>query len=274
MSGRAGRRRNRTVWPWAGGWPSLCLPGLLALAGPAAAQVVAGRVVEAGEGGPVGGVVVELTDLDGASVATELTGVDGAFSLEAPQPGMFLVRASAPGYRPVRGGVFELGFESRIEIEVHLRLDPVELDEVEVAVDEQESLDQTHPLVVNGFVERAASGRGRFLTPRELERSQHLDLPRILQRTGRVEIVNGLRGRTVAMRRPGGLCDPVFFIDDRRAPGTEAWIGVNQQDLLAIEVYRSAAEAPVEYRRFGVDCGVILVWTHTAATARRPGIGG
>lgn len=271
---RAGERRDPVVGSRARWWTSLCLPALLAVAAPAAAQVVAGRVVEADEGGPAEGIVVQLTDLEGAGVAVDVTDATGAFSLEAPQPGMFFVRASGSGYRPVRGGVFELGFESRIEIEIRLTLDPLELDEVEVEVDDVQSLDQMHPLVVNGFAERAESGRGRFLTPRDLERSRHLDLPRILQRTGRVEIVNGLRGRTVAMRRPGGLCDPVFFIDDRRAPGTEAWIGLNQQDLLAIEVYRSAVEAPVEYRRFGVDCGVILVWTHTAATARRPGIGG
>ncbi len=236
--------------------------------------MVEGRIVEAEGGAPVEGVVIELTDLDGARVALDLTDEDGAFSLEAEEPGMFFVRTSGIGYRPVRGGVFDVGPESRIEIEIRLQLDPVGLEEMEVEVEQEQTLDQMHPLVVNGFVERAASGRGRFLTPLELERSQHLDLPLILQRTGRVEIVNGLRGRTVAMRRPGGMCDPVVFIDDRRAPGTEAWIGLNRQELLAIEVYRSAAEAPVGYGTFGIDCGVILVWTHTAATARQPKIGG
>lgn len=246
----------------------LLLAGLTA---PVASQVVEGRIVEAEGGDPAEGVVIELTDLRGEPVALDLTGPDGTFSLFGREPGLFLIRTSALGYRPVRGGVFELGADGRIEIEIRVEVDPVGLDEVEVEVALESSLARTHPLIVNGFTERASQGRGRFLTPRDLEGSQHLDLPRILEQTGRVEIVNGTRGRRVAMRRPGGLCDPVFFIDNRRAPGTEAWIGLDRGDLLGVEVYRSASEAPIEYGRFDIDCGVILIWTQTASSARAPG---
>ncbi len=247
----------------------LALASLALLALPATSQVVAGRIVEARSGNPAEGVVIELTDIRGTAVALDLTDEEGTFDLPAREPGLFLIRTSALGYRPVRGGVFELGADGRIEIEIRVELEPVGLDEVEVEVARESSLSRTHPLIVNGFVERANSGRGRFLTPRDIEGSQHLDLPRILEQTGRVEIVNGTRGRTVAMRRPGGLCDPVFFVDNRRAPGTEAWIGLDRGDLLGVEVYRSANEAPIEFGRYEIDCGVIVVWTQTAATARR-----
>lgn len=265
-----GRRTGEMTWR---GWTtSLLLLSTFAVAAPAASQVVEGRIVEAVTGDPAEGVVIELTDLRGEAIALDLTGPDGTFSLFGREPGLFLVRTSALGYQTVQGGVFDLGADGRIEIEIRVEVDPVGLDEVEVEVAAPESgLARTHPLIVNGFVERANSGRGRFLTPRDIERSQHLDLPRILEQTGRVEIVNSTRGRTVAMRRPGGLCDPVFFIDNRRAPGTEAWIGLDRGDLLGVEVYRSAAEAPIEYGRFEMDCGVILVWTQTAATARGSG---
>jgi len=254
-------------------WLFLLALGLAGGAAPTAAQLLEGRIVEADTGEPAEGVAIELTDLRGVAIAIDVTGPDGLFSLFGREPGLFLVRTSALGYQSVQGGVFDLGVGGRMEIEIRVELEPVGLDEVEVEVAPQESsLARAHPLIVNGFVERANSGRGRFLTPREIERSQHLDLPRILETTGRVEIVNGPRGRQVAMRRPGGLCDPVFFIDNRRSPGTEAWIGLDRGDLLGVEVYRSANEAPIEYGRFEIDCGVILVWTQTAATAQGPGV--
>jgi hypothetical protein len=132
-----------------------------------------------------------------------------------------------------------------------------------VEVDPETRLAGRHPLIVNGFTERVNRGRGRFLTPQDIERLQHMDLSRMLQQTGRFEVLNGSGGQVLGMRRGGGLCEPLFVVDDLALTrGAQAWLSLNQSDLLGVEVYRSATEAPMEFQRYDfTDCGVVVVWT-------------
>jgi hypothetical protein len=156
-----------------------------------------------------------------------------------------------------------VGPGGRIQIEIRLQIDPLGLDQIDVEVAQGSSLSRSHPLIANGFVERARSGRGRFLTPLDIERFRHLDLPMLLQQTGRFELYQSSRGRVMGMRRGTGLCDPLFVIDDLPLTrGVETWASLSQAEILAVEVYRSAAEAPIEFQRYDYeDCGIVLVWT-------------
>ncbi len=64
------------------------------------AQTVAGTVTEAG-GGPVAGALVSLRDGAGGQRAATLTGADGDFTLRAPRPGEYRLRAERAGYATV-----------------------------------------------------------------------------------------------------------------------------------------------------------------------------
>ncbi len=86
------------------------------------AQVVEGRVLDSANGRPTSGVTVQLTDLQGDVLVGTETDPRGAFTLVAPEPGEFLVIASALGYRTVRGGVFVVGPGGRIEIDIRLQV--------------------------------------------------------------------------------------------------------------------------------------------------------
>ena len=86
-----------------GGWRAgAVLLGLLAMAGPAAAQAgrVVGRVTDAA-GRPVPGASVVLVAADStlAPVRREVTGETGGFDFSAVQPGVYTLRASGTGYR-------------------------------------------------------------------------------------------------------------------------------------------------------------------------------
>lgn len=74
---------------------------------PAAAQTVQGTLREP-SGAPVERVVVALVDAGGTQVARSLTAADGTFTLRAPGPGRYSVRAERIGYAAVTAGPFEL----------------------------------------------------------------------------------------------------------------------------------------------------------------------
>jgi hypothetical protein len=60
--------------------------------------------------------------------------------------------------------------------------------------------------------------------------------------------------------RNGGQCAADVYLDSQRVP----WQVVNDlrpEQILAIEVYRRAADAPVRFVEQGTECGVVLVWT-------------
>ncbi|MEW5929311.1 MAG: carboxypeptidase regulatory-like domain-containing protein [Gemmatimonadota bacterium] len=77
--------------------PALLLAWLLAPL-PLAAQAVRGSVVAESGGAPVPGAMVLLLDASGKARAGALTGADGRFSLAAPAPGTYTLRAERVGH--------------------------------------------------------------------------------------------------------------------------------------------------------------------------------
>lgn len=118
--------RTRRLWT-AAGW---MLAGLVLRAAPAAAQSVAGRVVEAETGQPVPGAVVVLATASGERHAAVLADADGRYSLRARAAGDYTVRAERVGFAsgapvPVR---LQAGQTVQLEVRtasVRITLEPV-----------------------------------------------------------------------------------------------------------------------------------------------------
>ena len=72
-------------------------------------------------------------------------------------------------------------------------------------------------------------------------------------------------GDRIMMRGSMGICDPFVYLDGRRITldGLSLDSFVPLQVLDAVEVYRSAVEAPPQYAVGVWRCGVILLWTKT-----------
>ncbi len=73
------------------------LAATLVLAPPLAAQAVEGKLVEEGSRAPVARALMSLVDGAGRAVATAQTRADGGFTLAAPAPGTYRVRAERVG---------------------------------------------------------------------------------------------------------------------------------------------------------------------------------
>lgn len=248
--------------------------------GPLEGQTVRGVVRDAVSGRAVVLAYVGLLAPGEDFVAAGLADDSGHFSLEAPSPGSYFLYVSRHGYRPVMDGVFELGEDGVMELEVGMRPLPVFLDSMLVAV-EGESRD----LRSVGFYQRQATGQGHFIEREDIERAAVEHLVDALHNIPRLEVVparpafglpTGLLNPEVRVRRSTGTCSPTLYVDGRlvafgNLPGREEPVRpddyVDPSRVEAVEVYAGPAEIPMGYQAAG-GCGVILVWTRMGGGAR------
>lgn len=241
------------------------------------AQTIGGRLLDADSGQPIDlGVLVLLTE-EGDTAGLTASTADGRFSIAADEPGSFTLLASALGYAQREEGVFELGEDSRIDIEFRIPPRPMDLEGILVPTDAPVS---SHPLIRNGFVRRYQRGLGHFLTPPDMQRTVYRDTESLFYMIPGVRVAPSMRyvmgGRamlgpsteTVLMRNPfeSGWCTPKVFVDGIRTqyrPG----IGGTLSDLVpvgwieAVEIYSRLSQVPPEYSAMeGKPCGVILFW--------------
>lgn len=229
----------------------------------ASAQALEGVLMERGSDRPIDLAVVTLLDQDGDSVMSVLTDDSGRFRLVADRDGDYLLAAAAWGYETtVAGSVFTLTSDGGLSVEFRIPRAPLELPGLVVNA---QSLLKQHPLEVNGFVDRARMGFGRFITPAQIEESMAYGTTDLLTRTGRVMIEPAVGGDRIRMRGSMGICDPFVYLDGRRITldGLSLDSFVPLPVLDAVEVYRSAVEAPPQYAVGVWRCGVILLWTRT-----------
>lgn len=265
------RHRNRasfTVLPLN---LTLLWAGVAVLAPPLrlSAQTLEGRVIDGRTEDPVAMAYVALVTQDQRSVVAVTADAQGSFSLDAPSPGSFYVSVSSIGYRPVTDGIFELGEGSSMEVEIRLQPDPVMMDSIRATVDRTEGY-----LREMGFYERREQGWGHHLTHEEIKRRGVWSVVDAIRDIPRVHVVESAMAGypSVVIRHGTWRCPPHIYVDgffvhrggvpgDIPPPDGPAKPDefVHPEDIAAIELYRSRAEAPMEYGMSG--CGVLLIWT-------------
>jgi hypothetical protein len=104
----------------------------LLLAQPLAAQAVSGRVTDAAGGAPAAGVLVVLLDAAGVQKAGGYTDAQGRFSVAAPAPGRWRVRAERVGRATAFAGPFDLAAGETKEVTLQLQRMAVALDAIVV----------------------------------------------------------------------------------------------------------------------------------------------
>lgn len=249
----------------------------------ATAQTISGTLLELDTDRPIPLGLVMMFTTEGDSITATVSDPTGRFQVTSPEPGSFLLIASALGYEETPAGVFELGTDGEMQVEYRLPSRPLPVDEVLVSIDRPAV---EHHLVQNGFVRRLQRGLGHHITPYQIERSSARSTEALMEGIPQVRVgsVTGAAGglglpmphlgEAVQIMGPtGGWCTPHVYVDGmpmRYAPGEGFTLDqyAARNDVEAIEVYRRAAEIPVEFAA-GVQqaddpntgCGLILVWT-------------
>lgn len=264
---------------------------VLALVLPAAtaAQRIDGRLLESGTARPIVLGTVALLDTAMTVVDETYTNESGEFSLTSEKSGAFYVLAQRTGYHRKVDGVVELGDGGLLTVDFYLRPIPFELDSLEIESSRRLTTDYLEEI---GFHERASHGSAWFLEPEEIERSNAINVARLLHAAPGATIVEHSAGPTLLFRSnsvhpgregtdPVGFCTPRVLVNgsevgthwslpETAVPGAMIDDAVDVEDIAAIEVHTGPASLPLIYGG-SVDngCATVLIWTIQAR--RGPG---
>jgi hypothetical protein len=241
------------------------------------AQTLRGILLENVTYRPIELGTVVLVRETGDTVAASLTDAEGFFSLTAPEPGTYNVIATSLGYTGRGRGPFELD-EGEVQV-VEVTLDPAPVPIEGVGVETTPIIITDDELLANGFYERLMEGRGQFLTPQDIARSEARYTPHLFRDLKYVHPQYGAGGWQTWVRvwspLGRGTCVPRVYVDDvwvNRAgweqylPGQGLDDVIDRDDIKAAELYWGH-QAPLRYRArdshedASADCGVVLLWT-------------
>jgi carboxypeptidase family protein/TonB-dependent receptor-like protein len=183
---------------------------------------------------------------------------------------------------PLRGGhatvvVRRIGYgDERREVRAGPGSLDVALTPAPVAVGTVAASSRRMPLSppLRRFYERMERGRGSFVTREQIDRRKPRRLTDLFREIPGVRVAPTPRGERLVMT---GATPAMYRVDPRWEPGdcpVQYYLdGISYQpdyagvpndvrpdEVEGIEVYRRLSEVPVEYRRPGAECGVVLIW--------------
>jgi len=225
---------------------------------PCAAQdptaAVSGRVVDSQSQAPIVGAEVAILGTN--RLASSDSG--GRFSHAGLKAGPYVLQIRALGYQ-ARSWVVRVGTGEIVRQD--FALTPVAYILPAVT---REATPGMMASRLREFEHRRAAGRGVFIAEEEIRRTEAATLSDLLRTSAGVRVTCNSAGCAAQMTRAANAqCRPDFFVD-----GLSANFSTNANlptvGIVAVEVYRSGSEAPVEFLRADTDCGVIVIWTRSA----------
>ena len=234
----------------------LLLPALLLSAPEVAAQVIRGNLLDDETGNPIEAGTVTLLTRDSVPVTRISTDTAGAFLLSAARPGSYRLGGERLGYITIISVPLTLSARDTVDVEFRLSTRAVVLEPLVVTTKRR----RAGPLA--DFDARARQRRfGTFVTRTDIEQRQPFTTTDLLRTMPGVQLIPRALGGGHHVRIRN--CAPVVYIDGVHVQ----LLGMTVDDLISvhslegIEVYRSPAEAPVEYTVHNPGCGVILLWS-------------
>lgn len=231
---------------------SLCVGAAISLD----AQIIRGKILEDPSNQPISGASVALVGAVTARVAaTTRTGSDGAFSLQAPSPGIYRLLAELPGYRTAVTPAFELFAGDQVDVNLRLLSDTSRMRPITVTANARQNNNR-----LGGFAQRNAFGR--YITRDQIDKMHPIFVSDLLRTIPGLQVVPSPRGFGFDVLTTEG-CRPAVYLDGLHYPLMGETIDqiVNPNDIDSIEVYAHAAEVPPEYMGPGSTCGAIVIWT-------------
>jgi hypothetical protein len=228
--------------------------------GSAAGQRVRGRVVEAVTENGLPGATLQLLDQGGATVASTIAGVAGAFLLSAPAAAHYTLSVEHIGYARTSHGPIQLADDQVAELTLRMPVEVIPLLPIEVEVDAR-----IGKLERVGFYDRKQIGQGTFIDREQISPFARTASDILRRVSGLRLIVQGYF--TDVQARGVGSCRPAIYLDGALASGPRrSSTSFNLEDLPApdieaVEVYPGSASVPPQYTGGNSACGIILFWT-------------
>jgi hypothetical protein len=225
---------------------------------PLGAQVVHGRLVDAGSGAPVATARIRILQ-QGAAADSALTDTAGAFVVRGKDGEKFRLTAERVGYAESVSGEVDVAENDSVEVLFRIAADAVVLEPLEVVA----TIRRRGPWL-EAFYRRAEQKRfGHFITRDQIDARQAMHPTDLLRRVPGLQIVPRRIGYAVQGR---GGCTPVVVLDGLRlgVAGNLVDEWVSARDLEGIEVYNGAGQAPGEFAYYENGCAMIVLWTRNS----------
>ena len=118
------------------------------------------------------------------------------------------------------------------------------------------------------FERRRHTGRGQYLTEDDIIKSGAYNVSEAVKHMRGVEYRCEGNGCYVTMFRAPMRCLPEYVVDGRTmndfGPSTPI------RDIVGLEVYMGPSDVPGEFAGTYAGCGVIVIWTRSGPTRRKP----
>jgi hypothetical protein len=228
-----------------------------------AAAAAAGTPPPLGAQGTAG-IIGQLVDrasrqpLEGASVTVVGTrtmtrsNAAGQFNVGLA-PGLYVMQARALGYA-AGSWVVEVADRETLTVVIELEATPIVLPGVTVVGLRREQRG------LAGFATRSERGHGIYMTEADIQRANANLLSDLLRSVPGVRLICRFGRCRVRMAR--GECQPDFFLDGYPANNSTS-LEMPLIGVIAVEIYRTITETPVEFLRSANTCGTIVLWTRS-----------
>ncbi len=210
---------------------------------------------------PLEKCIVFITDIEKNSMRMLLTDNDGSVTYPVRGERFIKIKAKRLGYETIENGPFKLSLYDTLKVKFMLTSVPVVLEDVIVVDTKSETLER------NGFYKRKEIGIGHFMEKVDLEKRNLADVSGAIAHLPGVSVIDG----KIRTRIHSGLNSSymvLVYID-----GIRVWVEgfanttqslndyINPDDIEGIEFYSRLSEVPIEYRNYGSNAGVLLIWT-------------
>jgi hypothetical protein len=208
---------------------------------------ISGAVTDRSTGAPIRGASVVLIET-AASVTSDAL---GRFAHQALRAGTYVVQVRAIGYASTTR-VIVLRDGEGVEYSFALDAAPHVLPEVTV--------ERSTELWMQAFEERRTAGRGQYLTAREIRATGARRLSDLLRTVPGTRAICRRSRCVIRMSRAARECAPEYVLDG--FPATNA-VGPEMPlvGVMAIEIYRTVSETPIQFLGADTHCGTIVIWT-------------
>lgn len=220
------------------------------------AQSIRGKLLEQITDKPIPNAAVSLIAVPDTKVGEAKTTGSGDFTIKAPSPGTFRLRAVVNGYRIAVSPAIALKGDDDVSLTWRIMPDTIYLQPVVVTANASPSAGR-----LAGFAGRKKRNiGGYFITRDDIDKRRPFRVTDLLTSVPGLRLVPGLFGDDVVTSEG---CRPAIYLDGVRFPllGEKLDNIVHPQDIEAIEVYPHVAEVPVEFMSAGQQCGAIAIWT-------------
>lgn len=231
---------------------------------PTSAQTITGRLLDGKTDVGISGSDLALLDTGGQVVRRTVSADNGAFTLRAPGPGLYRIRASRLGYATTVSPLIKVNQAESVHVEFRVPQAPVELPELTVTARRRMPLPSPY-LERKGYYRRKQSygvrglGLGTFLDGKDLRPTANT-LGDLLRGSVPGISVNGYGPRQVSIMGRWG-CPVGLYLNGVPLGTTDGGMIPPASEITAVEVYPDGLSLPPAFMGRGGGCGVVAVWT-------------